>query len=398
MGTGKSFRLHLFNRLNQGRFFSISPAFNPNHFHRMNRSRLLIFLLSLLVPQVTMASPAEAQRIQKSHQLAMDQWILETKTATGPEAQEKVRRSRPDAAPFVRKIWEVISPSLKEEWTLEPAAWFLKITPGLLSSVENSNPTPIFSKECDAIRKAVETHHLSSPKLIPICAALATASDSRSLSLLEKIQSSHPNPKVQGVAALAAAIQLKSIGDDAEIMRKRLTYLRKAIIESSDIDLNGSTVAKLAEDELYIIRFLTKGRVAPDLIGMDSGKRPISLSAHQGKIIVLVFWNSSVPSADRVIEITSSLAGKFRGRPLVVMGVNSDPVEKLRSLQETGAVSWPNFSDPDNTLANAYRVGAWPLVYVLDGERKIHYAGAPGSFAELTAEALVAEIKPTVTE
>jgi hypothetical protein len=41
-----------------------------------------------------------------------------------------------------------------------------------------------------------------------------------------------------------------------------------------------------------------------------------------------------------------------------------------------------------------YRVGSWPLAYVLDGERKIHYAGAPGSFVELTAEALLAEAKP----
>ena len=46
------------------------------------------------------------------------------------------------------------------------------------------------------------------------------------------------------------------------------------------------------------------------------------------------------------------------------------------------------------SLAKEYRVGSWPLVYVLDGERKIHYVGAPGSFVELTAEALLAEVKP----
>ena len=40
------------------------------------------------------------------------------------------------------------------------------------------------------------------------------------------------------------------------------------------------------------------------------------------------------------------------------------------------------------------RQGACQRVYVLDGERKIHYAGAPGSFAELTAEALLSEAKP----
>ncbi len=88
---------------------------------------------------------------------------------------------------------------------------------------------------------------------------------------------------------------LKTLGDDPELMRKRLTYLRKAIIQSSDVNLGGTTVAKLAEDELYIIRFLTKGRVAPDLSGTDSAGRPLKLSDHKGKVIVLLFWGSTMP-------------------------------------------------------------------------------------------------------
>jgi peroxiredoxin len=96
-----------------------------------------------------------------------------------------------------------------------------------------------------------------------------------------------------------------------------------------------------------------------------------------------------------VVEITTNLQEKFKCRPLVVLGVNSDPLAELRALQAEGIVTWPNFSDPENTLAKDYRIGSWPLVYVLDGERKIHYAGAPGSFAELTAEALVGEIRPS---
>ncbi len=67
-------------------------------------------------------------------------------------------------------------------------------------------------------------------------------------------------------------------------------------------------------------------------------------------------------------------------------------------MEADGTVTWPNLSDPANKLAAEYRVGSWPLVYVLDGERKIHYSGAPGSFAELTAEALLSEVKPAVSE
>lgn len=364
----------------------------------MHRPGRLTTLLSLLLLTHATASPTEAQRIQKTYQLAMDKWALEMRATTRPDDQAKAWKNRPDATPLARQIWQSIGKSLNEEWTLEAAAWFLRNTPGLLAANENGSPLPIFDKENRAIREAIESKHFKSPKITPICAALIAVPNPQSLAVLEKIQASHPDPKIQGIAALGAAIQLKSIGDDSEIMAKRLTYLRKAIIQSADAEIDASTVAKLAEDELYIIRFLTKGRVAPDLVGVDSAGRALSLSAHKGKVIVLIFWNSHGDSADRVISMTSSMTEKFKGRPLAVLGVNSDPLEKLRALQADGSVAWPNFSDPDNKLAGEYRIGTWPLVYVLDGERKIHYAGAPGSFAELTAEALISEAKPTLSE
>ena len=359
----------------------------------MYRLVSLITLISLLAFSQAHAALADAQRIQKSYQLATDKWALEMRIATTPAEQTKAWSSRPDATPYVKDMWNAIGQSLDQEWTLEPAAWFLRLTPSLLGLNATGASVPLFAKENEAIRKAVEESHLSSLKLTPICYALASSTDPHSLALLEKIQSSHPDAKIQGVAALGAAMQLKSLGDDGEIMRKRLTYLRKAIIQSSDVELDGTSVAKLAEDELYIIRFLTKGRVAPDLVGVDSAKRPLSLAANKGKVVVLLFWNSNVPDAHRVVEITTAMANKFKDRPFAVIGVNNDPVDKLRALQADATVPWTNFSDPENLLSKEYRVGSWPLVYVLDGERKIHYAGAPGSFAELTAEALLAEVK-----
>jgi len=177
----------------------------------------------------------------------------------------------------------------------------------------------------------------------------------------------------------------------------RIAKNRKAHYVMLDVDAPPAAIAELERQSNInedIIRFLTKGRVAPDLVGVDSAKRPLSLAANKGKVIVLLFWNSTVPDAHRVVEITTAMENKFKGRPFAVIGVNNDPVDKLRVLQADATVPWTNFSDPENHLSKEYRVGTWPLVYVLDGERKIHYAGAPGSFVELTAEALLAEVKP----
>jgi peroxiredoxin len=364
----------------------------------MDSLRRLIPLLCLLVFSQAQASPAEALSIQNSYRVAMDQWLQELRIATTADERTKIWNERPNVVSFAKNMWETIGSSLDQDWTLGPAAWFLRTTGDLFSSDAQGASTLVFAKENEAIRLAVETNHLKSPKLIPMCSALAVSPNPRSLAVLEKIQSTHPDPKTQGVAALGAAMQLKTLGDDGDIMRKRLTYLRKAIIQSSDIEIEGTTVAKIAEDELHVIRYLTKGRVAPDLVGVDSANRPLSLGANKGKIMILLFWNSNMRDAQRVIDITNNLVTKFRGRPLVVLGVNNDPEASLRALQANDTVTWQNFSDPDNKLAKEYRIGSWPAVFVLDGERKIHYAGAPGSFAELTAEALLSELKPVAPE
>jgi peroxiredoxin len=376
------------------RFFGFHPP-APGYYHpAMNCPSRLVAVISLLLAAASTAAPADAQRIQKTWDLTMERWSLEIRAAATPEARAKVNAGRPDATPFAKQMWEVIGPALSEDWTLEPAAWFLRATPGLLTSTPEGSTTPTFAKEIEIIRKTVETRHIKSAKLTPMCMALAASQDPRSLGILEKIQTTNPNKKVQGVAALAAAMVLKTLGDDPEMMRKRLTYLRKAIVESSDVEIGGTTVAKLAEDELYIIRFLTKGRVAPDIAGIDSAGRPLKLSDFKGKVVMLLFWSSTIPESDGVIRLTAEIDRKFKDRPFAVVGVNNDTLPKLRSLEADNTVPWKNFSDTTNQLAAQFRVGSWPLVYVLDGDRKIHYSGTPGSFAEATVDALLAPPKP----
>jgi peroxiredoxin len=365
----------------------------------MQHTHRLLALVMLVAPMTSHASPAEAARIRKSWEAEMEKWVSETRAATTPDARAAALAKQPDTIKAVRGVWQQIAPALDQPWVLEHVAWFLRVAPGLFQKGENGAREQVFGQELLAILKALDDHHTSSEGMAPVCMALAGNADPRILPLLEKILASHPDPKTQGVAALAAAIVLRSLGDEPELMRKRLTYLRKAIIDSSDVQVTGdSTVARVAEDELYVIRFLSKGRVAPDLEGFDSAGRPLKLSDHAGRIVVLVFWSERMNDADHAIRIMNEMHARFRDRPVTVLGVNHDPLEKLRELEGSGAVAWRSFSDPDDKLAQTYRVGIRPLVHVLDGERRIQYAGAPGSFVDLTVEALLSEVSTTPGE
>jgi peroxiredoxin len=357
--------------------------------------------LCLALLQAAPAAPADAERVKADYKAEMAKWNAAVSAATTAEARMAAWNARPDPAGFARKMWTVISPSLGEDWVADPMAWFIGLTINLQAPVPaagdpNQPPAPPadarqFGRELDTIATAVTSYHLTNQKLAPVCLAYAAGSDPKSFALLEKLQTAHKVPAVQGVAALATAMRLRSLGDDPELMSRRLKLLRKAIIDSADVEVSGVTVAKLAQDELYVIRNLTKGRIAPDLTGMDSGSRPMKLSDHKGKVVVLLFWNSGVTDVVRLLESMNALRETHADKGVALVGVNNDTVANLRSIQQSDAdlLGFPNFSDPRNELSEAYRVGTWPLVYVLDRERKIQYVGTPGSFVNAAVAALL---------
>lgn len=362
----------------------------------MQSLRCVFVMLLLTLPQVFAGTAGEAAQIRKELTLATEAWQLKLKVASSPESQRELWKQRPNLNDYARRMWGCLRPSLAEDWTLEHAAWLLRISPGVVEARSDGTAAPLLTEAVKAIRQAVEKHHLLSPKLNPICLGLVSTPDPESLALLEKIQTQNPDPKVQGVAALAQAMILKGFGDEVDVMRKRLTLIRKAIINSAMEEVDGIQISRLAEDELYIITNLSKGRVAPELEGVDSGGRPMKLSDFKDKVVVLLFWDSGMPEAERTLEYCEGLQQKFAGKPFAFVGVNNDPVGTLRMMQKSDSkpITWPNFSDPEGKAAKQFRIAALPVVHVLDGDRRIRFRGAPGSFVELTVEAILAEKKP----
>lgn len=359
----------------------------------MRMLRCLMVMGGLMVGE-SWANPEVAQGVRQEYQTKMEVWALSLRAAATAEEQQKRWQERPDAALYAGKMWTALRSSLHQEWTLDPAAWLVKLLCAPTSERQTPELVALRKEVLSQVLAAIDKQHWSSAKMASMCFALYAMRDSRSLPLLEKIEKSNPDRTVQGVAALAIAMLLQDLSDDGKTMQRRLTLIRKAIIESAHCEIDGVTVAKMAEDQLYVIRFLSKNRVAPDLAGVDVTGAPGKLSEYGGKVVVLLFWNSAAEDHQRVLEIHRDLVKKMAKKPFVLIGVTSDATESVRSMQAEGLVTWRNFLDPEGELAKQFRVSNFPICYVLDHERKIQYVGAPGSFVELTADALVMDVKP----
>ncbi len=350
---------------------------------------ILTIFFSLISSNVFAQSVAMADGLRKEFKGKLDVWTLSLRAATTREAQQKLWNERPDGDEYAKKIWSNLRGSLEQEGSLDTASWLLKLVRSL--PVEDVSPEKqeFRTEIVQQVSAVVEKQHLRSPRLASMCMGLVAVGDMRSMKLLERIEKENPDRTVQGVAALGVAMLLESLSDDVRTMKRRLNLIRKAIIESAHVEIDGVTIAKLADDQLYVIRYLTKGREAPDLKGVDVSGNPLSLSDLKGKVVVLVFWNTAMDDFARFLDIHQKLTKNMEGKNFALIGVTNDSATTLRVLQANGSLPWRNICDTNSTLAKQYRVQSRPFAYVLDQNRVIQYMGNPGSFAELTADALM---------
>ena len=326
-----------------------------------------------------------------AYQLGVERWMLETKLAANDQERAAANSKRPDPVAATREVWQAIASELDEAWTLPYSAWFIEMADGLGVVDGGGSPDAMeLAKARGRVIKSISQYHTKAEGLAPVCMALAGRSTPDRLGLLEKIRKEHPDTVMRGVAALGESLALKSLGDDPNIIARRIQALREAIIQSADFKLREeTTVGDIAREEIYIINNLTKGRTAPDLEGRDTAGRPIKLSDHAGKVVILMFWSAADGNAREFIEFAAGMHARLRGQPVEILGVNLDATAVLRPLEADGVVTWRNFSDPDGQLAKPYRVGYTPLCFVLDRERAIQHIGPPGTFVEIAATAIL---------
>lgn len=349
--------------------------------------RFLIPLIAccLLTLPAFAGTASKARNIIRAYDLSFKNWVEQVQAAKGKDAQIAAWNVQPNPDDTGRELWREIRNNMHESWTLDYAAWLYENAPAVLrASVNHQKPADF------RIQSAVERFHIRSPRVGYLAVAIPRLKAPSALGLLEKIEIQNPDPRVQGAAAMGQAMLLRTMGNDWKVIKKRQDKLRKAIIKGNDLAVGKTTILQLAEDEVFRMNNLEVDTIAPDIKGTDISLKPFSLSDYQGKVVVLVFWHTWMPQADRSLKVLRQLHQDLEGKNAVVIGVNQDHPLTLRKMTADGETPWRNFSDSTRGLAKLYRNSEWPKVFVLDGERKIHHVGPPGAFVNITVDSLLA--------
>ena len=90
-----------------------------------------------------------------------------------------------------------------------------------------------------------------------------------------------------------------------------------------------------------------------------------------------------------------SLVKKLEGKPFALLGVNSDPKDRLKQVLKKENMTWRSWWDGGNTsgpIATQWNVSGWPTIYVLDHKGVIRYKEVREKAMDDAVESLLAEL------
>jgi len=163
-------------------------------------------------------------------------------------------------------------------------------------------------------------------------------------------------------------------------------------------DVSLGTLEDGARKELYELRHLAVGRVAPEVEGEDVDGRPMKLSDHRGKVSVIVFWGTWCGPCMQEVPHERSLVERLKDEPFVLLGVNGgdEDRERVKQVMQAEGISWRSWWDgktQDGPIATRWNVDVWPTLYVLDPAGVIRYKDIRGEQLDVAVDTLLKEME-----
>jgi hypothetical protein len=145
----------------------------------------------------------------------------------------------------------------------------------------------------------LERDFLLEPELALVCPYVRSL-DPNAQAFLLRAMTDSPHRAVKGQAcyalaqlSLQKAERATDAGADPKEPARRAEELLVEVTKSyADVELWGSTLGKAAEGDLFALRELAIGKVAPDIQGQDIDGVAFKLSDYRGKVVVLDFWGN----------------------------------------------------------------------------------------------------------
>ena len=124
----------------------------------------------------------------------------------------------------------------------------------------------------------------------------------------------------------------------------------------------------------------SESATAPELAtGNWINSEPLKLKDLRGRVVLIDFWTFGCYNCRNTLPFVKSWDDRYREKGLTVIGVHSpefDDERKIENLRREIAslgIRYPVVTDNDYQTWTAYKVEAWPTVFLLDKQGRVRW-------------------------
>jgi len=173
------------------------------------------------------------------------------------------------------------------------------------------------------------------------------------------------------------------------------------IVVGASVVASGYSKRLLRELRIFPLHRLSESATAPELAaGEWINSKPLTLKDLRGRVVLIDFWTFGCYNCRNTLPFIKSWHDRYSEKGLTVIGVHSPEfdyekeVDNLRNEVASLEIHYAVLSDNDFKTWDAYRVGAWPTVFLIDKQGRVrwmhvgegHYAEAERVIQTLLAE------------
>jgi len=261
----------------------------------------------------------------------------------------------------------------------------------------SDDASPDARASLDAATKQLLEDHLEERTLVQLVAQLVQSPHEPYREFLRKLMDQSPLRDCRAVACFCLALNLNAMPTEGEGVQDHIVSLLERVVnEFGDVVVSNVELKKTADPLLFECKHLMVGKTAPDIVGKDINGTEFRLSDYHGKVVVLDFFADWCPYCSQMYPRERVLRSRLRGKPFVLLGVNSDTKEVFQHAIDQKKVTWRCWWDgPEGPIATRWNVQTIPTVYVLDTKGVIRYKfiGTPDNDLEKGVFGLMEELR-----